>query len=92
MPLWDACRRARWGACYGELRRMALMRTPVNKSRDGNLRARLCLDPRLTKSRYGPFSAVKQVSPAQLFNACRRPASASTRGDGAYWLVRSWGS
>jgi hypothetical protein len=50
------------------------------------------LDPRLMKPHYGPFSAVKQVSPAQVFNAWRRPASESTTGDGAYRSVRSRGS
>jgi hypothetical protein len=49
----------------GEVRRRSpLPRTPVN--------------PWLTEPRYGPFSAVKQVFPAQLFNACRR----DTRFDG----------
>jgi hypothetical protein len=33
MPLSSAWRRARWGACYRELRRITLPRTPLNKSK-----------------------------------------------------------
>jgi hypothetical protein len=33
MPLWSACCRAWWAACYGEVRRITLPRTPVNKGK-----------------------------------------------------------